>query len=429
MRGAVAKMSYEECFGWIKRAAAVVEARGEAVTDDSIRAGLAAVDAPFRSTKPVTCAYGKRWSEIALELHGERSAAATVAIGPNATANAISRRDPAELVRIAIERHERHKAETMAEQFRTVTITVDHPDEPIMFVGLGDIHAGSVATDPRALTERAKLAERQDIKVFFGSVGDVLDAPIKAKLIEEAWKTAIGPEEEIAVAAYLLDGFARPGKLLVVGAGNHDLFSQKLTGYSHLDVAMSRLCREVPYAHFVMFLTIIVRTKDGKHEQKYVHEIRHKYRGGGVDPSGPAIRHIQTSAEDIDVCWAGHTHRSGARTIKLLGRHRIGIQLGAFKIGMLNGYDQEHGYSDENLDPDRGVMMWANTHRTEETRTDAGVERLERFAMGVVAKTPAVARRAQRCGSAKGGRHVHRIRSAAKPPVRAGRRVGKRRAR
>ncbi len=207
--------------------------------------------------------------------------------------------------------------------------------------------------------------------------------------------------------------------MLAVGAGNHDLFAHKQTGYAHLDAAMDRLSRDVPYARIVMYLTVKIRTADGKHEQSYVHEIRHKARGGGKDPAGAARLHMERSAVDIDCVWFGHTHRSGIAEKNLMGKYRLAIQLGTYKQHRLDAYGNEHDYPDENFDSDRGVLMWANRRKIEETRTDAGVERLERFAMGVVAKTPAVARRAQRCGSAKGGRHVHRIRSAAKPPVRA----------
>ncbi len=417
-------MSYEECFGWIKRAAAVVEARGEAVTDDSIRAGLAAVDAPFRSTKPVTCAYGKRWSEIALELHGERSAAATVAIGPNVTANAQPRTSPEELLQLAIARHERHKRETMGEQDREVTITVDRPDQPVMLVGLGDMHLGHPSTDVRDVLKRAALAERNDVRVYFLSVGDILEAPFKPKHVIDALDTAVNSAEEIALAAHVLDKFAKPGRLLAVGAGNHDLFAHKQTGYAHLDAAMDRLSREVPYARIVMYLTVKIRTADGKHEQSYVHEIRHKARGGGKDPAGAARLHMERSAVDIDCAWFGHTHRSGIAEKNLQGKYRLAIQLGTYKQHRLDGYGNEHDYPDENFDSDRGVLMWANRHKIEETRTDAGVERLERFAMGLF-----VRKTARSSDKTRGGRHVHRIRSAAKPPVRAGRRVGKRRAR
>jgi predicted phosphodiesterase len=231
------------------------------------------------------------------------------------------------------------------------------------------------------------LAERKDIKVYFLSIGDVLDAPIKAKLMEEAWKTAISPEEEIIAAAYILDRLAKPGRLLAVNAGNHDLFSQKIAGYSHLDAAMSRLSREVPYARYEMVLKITLTHPAIKEPQTYTFELRHKFRGGGMHPSAAGARHLKNNYRDVDVVVAGHTHSSGTEKLALSGKVRHVVQLGSYKDPLrsceeprANAYDVENGYTHQNLDPDMGVILWPNRRRILVEETQAAIERLEDMA-------------------------------------------------
>ncbi len=377
MRGDLAHMSWEQVVDWCRRAAEVIDGPP---TSKALRYGLTKIGAPFKIPDFAASNFGKTFIELRTAVV-ESCNRPAVTLGPRATVNAqTSTTSPEELLTLAIERHHRHKRETMGEQERTVTITVDRSDQPVMLVGLGDMHLGSPSTNPQDVIDRAKLATRDDIAVYFLSVGDVLEAPFKPKHLTDAMDTAVNSAEEIALAAHVMDHFAKPGKLLAVNAGNHDLFAHKGTGYAHLDAAMDRLSRDVPYARIVMFLTVKIRTKDGKHEQSYVHEIRHKARGGGRDPAGAARLHLERSAADIDCAWFGHTHRSGVAETNLMGKYRLAIQLGTYKQHRLDNYGLENDYPDQNFESDRGVLMWANRHKIEETRTDAGVERLEHFA-------------------------------------------------
>lgn len=378
MRGDLTRIGYAGSVEWGRRAFA--QLAGAEPTHTALSAALRAIGAPFVTADAPARLFGTTFAKWRAEVvrSGE---IVHIPLGPDVTVNLRQETTPEEILQFAIARHERHKRETLGEQERQVTITVDRADQPVMLVGLGDMHLGSPSVDPRSVIARAQLAERSDILVYFISVGDVLEAPFKPKHVTDALDTAVNTPEEIALAALVLDKFAKPGRLLAVGAGNHDLFSHKITGYSHLDAAMDRLSRNVPYARIVMYLTITLRTRDGKHERSFVHEIRHKARGGGKDPAGAARLHLERSAEDIDAFWCGHTHRSGVTEKLLMGDYRLGIQLGTYKQHRLDNYGLEHDYPDENFDADRGVLMWANRAKVEETRTDAGVERLERYQM------------------------------------------------
>jgi len=379
MRGDVGRMSWAECVEWGRRAAAWCDAHGEKTGAIGFAHGLKALDAPFKSTTAPCSHHSKSFAEYRQECLGgpavaENATARTVTLGAGVTANAPYRLAPAMLLSELQDRYDRHSEQQAQEVYRTVTINLSAPGEPVAIIHMGDMHIGSPQTNPRDLIAVAQACESKTAKIFAGSVGDVLDAPIKQKLIEEAWKSAISPEEEIAAAVMILDRIAVAGRLLYVNAGNHDLFSQKIAGYSHLDVAMSRLSREIPYARYEMILTVNLAYR-AKVVQSYKLEIRHKFRGGGQYPAAAGIRHMRTNHRDVDATIAGHTHSTGQAEMELFEKRRHVIQLGSYKGR--GAYDTEHGYTHNNLYPDRTMILWPDRHKLEVLETERGIRTVE----------------------------------------------------
>lgn len=389
MRGDVARIGYEGVVGWGVRALQWCAERDKPPVEMNMRHAWRELGAPFETSGVIERQFGKKFAEFrhdCMEAQGTGPAppvakaapvAPDVQLGPGVTANAPQRVDPMRLLEELQDRHDRHSAQFDSEVYRTVTIELDHPEQPVGIVGMGDMHTGSPATNPKELLAIGDLCQRSDIKVFAGSVGDVLDSPTKEKLMEEAWRSVLEPEDEIAAAAMILDRIAKPGRLLFVNAGNHDLFSQKRSGYSHLNVVMDRLSTQVPYARYEMILTVNLM-HDGQVRQSYKFEIRHKPRGGGMNPGTVNRKMMREQYRDIDVTLMGHTHSWASEEMRLYGKQRRSITLGSYKNSARNAYDIEHGYPHNNLYPDRMVILWPDRRWTDDVTTENGVRILER---------------------------------------------------
>lgn len=250
-------------------------------------------------------------------------------------------------------------------------------DRPVGIVFLGDIHIGSASTDYPRLEYLLNVFSRKDIDVYTASIGDVLDSMIWRNVMVERHKTPIDVPEEIFAATYWLEQVVKAGRLVGVVAGNHDLISWRMTGFSHLDTVMLQLSKKIPYHPFEMLLTVNVG------DVPYRILLRHKVKGGSeLNPAHGVSKHHMFDYFDSDIIVAGHTHRSGVQERMLKGKTRWGIQVGAFKRSEYDDYAIEQGFAWENLNPDYMAILWPKTRKIQVLPTETGVQLLEAYKQG-----------------------------------------------
>jgi UDP-2,3-diacylglucosamine pyrophosphatase LpxH len=299
-------------------------------------------------------------------------------LGENAEADAGGiEPDGADAWRRLTERFDRRIDETEQSVYREVTLKTKG-DQPVGILLLGDMHIGSASADYRRLSMLADLMDNPDLPLYAVSIGDVLDSMIWKTVAVERWKTPVDVPEEIYAASYWLKRVADSGKLIGVVAGNHDLVSWRMTGFSHLDAAMSRIGKKVPYHPFEMLMTLSLASNQTAMPAKYKLLLRHKVSGNSMwCPSQGVAKQHRFDHHDADIIVAGHTHRSGAQELMLKGKRRWGVQLGSFKRSELDDYAMENGFTFENLNPDYTAVLWPNQYKIEVLPTEMAVKLLE----------------------------------------------------
>ena len=262
-----------------------------------------------------------------------------------------------------------HKNEITS--FREINID---SDKPIGIVFLGDLHIGSASTDyPRLAWLLSKLRD-PNLPLYTCSIGDVLDSMVWANVRFEQQKSGVDMEEEIAAAAWWLDEVSKAGKLLGLCAGNHDLVSGKMSGNDHLNNVLQRLStKDIPYHPYELVLTVIL----GK--VPYQIKLRHKVNGNSSwNPAHGVAKAHRFDDHDSDIIVSGHTHRSGAQEVRIHGKTRWGIQVGAYKRSELDDYAKENGWPNENIHPDYTAILWPKTRKIEVLPTETALELLDR---------------------------------------------------
>lgn len=379
----------------------------------SFRKALKATNEYVGSENPICAVMQLRWAELRDKLLGfGEFANATVPIpetppqdvklGPGVTANPTLEIDGRESWNHLVDRYAKLRLKNELTSNRVITMEHNHP---IGIVFLGDMHIGSVATDYPRLTWLLSALRNPNIPLWVCSIGDILDSMIWPNVRFEQQKSGVDMEEEIAAAAWWLDEVVKAGRMLGICAGNHDLVSGKMTGNDHLNNVMQRLSvKNIPYHPYELNLTIELGGVS------YEIRLRHKVQGNsGWNPAHGVAKAHRWDDGDADIIVAGHTHRSGAQEVKIKGKTRWGIQVGAYKRSELDDYAKENGFANENLHPDYTAILWPQTRKIEVLPTETALDLLERRAVSPTSSKSGTSEK-----SSKSGKTVRSTKSVSK---------------
>lgn len=374
-------MEFDEAIEWCDRARRHMSLHGArmyAVSRNDFRRALRAISAP-RSTEAILEPWGFGWPTIRAWLRDEapmpdapRDPAAEEALAETPADPEVDP-DPQRVWGVLKAAHKEASDRHDDLSHRRVRI---EGDRPVGIVLMGDVHVGSTATDYERLDWIIELTKRTDIDVRAVQIGDVLDAMLMSWARHTLSKQRSSISEQAHAAAFWLERIAP--NLVGLCGGNHDAWSERMTGINILEHAMSlakiKTKGPVPYHPIELWVTIQL----GPHE--YVFLLRHKVRGHSMyNPAHGVQRHVRFNLrEHVDVLVAGHTHRSGAQRIGTTTGITHAIQVGTYKIEHLDGYAQTEGFAAENFSPDMLAIIRADQRRlTLFDELDTGIEYLE----------------------------------------------------
>ena len=379
-----AKFTLAEVEGMLRRAAQLCMKRYGSLKVHTMREALKDLREPIQSETYVIHNFGISWASLKSCLEQNKPLSSvlpavaqqvkegdTVALSETAESDVPVEVSGVEAWGKLKDRFSKRIDEVEMSSSRVVNIKTE---KPVGIVFLGDLHIGSASTDYPRLEYLLNLFSRKDIDVYTASIGDVLDSMIWRNVMVERHKTPIDVPEEIFAATYWLEQVVKAGRLVGVVAGNHDLISWRMTGFSHLDAVMLQLSKKIPYHPFEMLLTVNVG------DVPYRVLLRHKVKGGSeLNPAHGVSKHHMFDYFDSDIIVAGHTHRSGVQERMLKGKTRWGIQVGAFKRSEYDDYAIEQGFAWENLNPDYMAILWPKTRKIQVLPTETGVQLLEAY--------------------------------------------------
>lgn len=126
------------------------------------------------------------------------------------------------------------------------------------------------------------------------------------------------------------------GKVLLVVAGNHDLWTYDLTGFDPADhLATSS---GAPYARHLGIVELCLGKK------RYRVGVRHKYPGTSrINPTASAKQWIRNGEFDLDAAVICHTHVPAMESFFYRGRWRVAVRTGSYQTpsdyALSNGSD------------------------------------------------------------------------------------------
>jgi len=236
-----------------------------------------------------------------------------------------------ELWNLAIERQ--RKLEKMDVRQKYATIEVSTPSRYIAIVFLSDLHVGSRYCDYARLKEDIELiASNPDVYAFL--LGDLYDnfvIPDMKKTYDEIFT----PSEQVELC---LDVARKLGNsLLVLLAGDHDMFSVYMADYSIVREILSIL--DCVYLGFGGLVTLRINDR-----VEYRIAVAHRYRyNSTLNLTHTAKRYLEREY-DADVSVIAHGHVADIEEAPMRGRYRIFIRTGTYKLYdrylALKGYNE-----------------------------------------------------------------------------------------
>jgi len=180
------------------------------------------------------------------------------------------------------------------------TIDLSNATEPVAVVYSADWHLGSLATDYD--TWQADIEYLMNTpRLYIASAGDLTENMRKFYTVAPILAQVIQPDIQEAMLRNLVIELVSKNKLLLAGAGNHDVeFDEKLMGSSNVEKIISRL---VPFFNGKGLAKIKVGN------QEYTNLILHKTRYNSfLNELHGAKREYQLTFP-ADVVVTAHTHK------------------------------------------------------------------------------------------------------------------------
>lgn len=203
-------------------------------------------------------------------------------------------------------------------------ITFSHG--PVCLVSFADMHAGSPGTDYARIDHDAQIIH-DTAGMYAVSAGDIVDNFIIGKLRRIRNTTKITVREEWVLARRIL-ALLGP-KLVASVAGNHDLWTDALSGLDYLEDLHKELNPDILYTQYDLPFILSV----GANEFRI--RVRHKWRGFSQynDTHGIEKASKFDKGNEFDVGVGAHTHASGLyRQFNNGGRTGHAILCGSYKV-------------------------------------------------------------------------------------------------
>ena len=318
---------------WMRKAADYMTGLGHRVTRDSLRIGLHDVGAPFQCPTHFCEREQVSWRATRAWLRGETD------VQPwEATPQGEDEADGGSAWNEMRNRHlSRLDAEDMSRE-------VSHHlgDKAVGILCMGDTHIGATDTDYPALEQAIEYLQRDN--VYCLQVGDLLQMDLHDFLKFELAAQQPIPEQ-LKGASHFLKQISE--KCVGLCSGNHDERVLKRTGIDVIDYVMANAGCHVPYHPTQLTINMSV----GDHSYRFC--VRHSVLGNSAtNPAHGCVRWMQQCNDgDVDAVIAGHKHQSANMRVKVTGRWRWAVQLGAFPHGSLGTYALTKGFADKDYSP------------------------------------------------------------------------------
>lgn len=234
-------------------------------------------------------------------------------------------------------------------------------DKPVGIVFASDLHLGGRGTDHPAVIrwlERFEAAvpnkRHGGLYVYLG--GDVVDNYVIPKLHHAARDGhVVPPDAQWEIARYLIERLLHTGGLLCVGSGNHDAWTQRVSG---LDGHLAAL-RDLP----------VVFTGEGGYLDLVMGDrtwtVYRKHRPGfssRYNPSHAARQALRFATKLADIVVIEHQHEPSIEKGMMFGAPRVFVRTGTAKIR--DTHAAEFGFNHSRfstptviLDPKTGAML------------------------------------------------------------------------
>lgn len=340
------KVKWDDALASFKKASRIIDRVGFERNIVNIRWALSQARAPFPD-ETILDEFGVSYHDMVKFLEGKleklKPAKDTIKLKSRESVKGMVIEDDEEDLggdkawEIISARSKEYAVKTERKKNRTISL---ESDKPIGIILAGDAHVGSVGVDYDRLNYISEVVNSRDY-LYMIQIGDLIDSMIWNRVKHERWKTPLDIPSELSAAAHWLKGVA--DKCVGIVGGNHDVVSQKMTGWSHIDTALMMVKKNIPYAPHQLNLTINVNG------QPYLMVLRHKVKGNSQYNTAHGVGKWfrWEGCLDADLIAAGHIHVSGYMELPLMGRMRHAVQLGAYK--KVDEYADENGFYHHNL--------------------------------------------------------------------------------
>ena len=210
---------------------------------------------------------------------------------------------------------------------------------------------GNAGTDIERVFDEARIVAETP-GMYMVTLGDCFDGFILQKLRFIRDNSRQGIEDEWALLEGYLDLIKE--KLLLCVSGNHEGWSQDLTGRDWLRRTVA------DYAPKALYDTDDCRVVIEVAGVEYPTRIRHKWRGNSIYNPTHATERAQKWDQDFVLGVGGHTHVSGlSRGFPAAGRNGLAVLVGSFK--RIDSYVSELGLPKSNQSTSIAVLFDAET--------------------------------------------------------------------
>jgi hypothetical protein len=173
---------------------------------------------------------------------------------------------------------------------------------PVALAFVADLHLGANGVDYARCFREAEMI-RDTKNMWLVTDGDMLDNFLFAKMMNARFKSKISIEEEWALVKRYLKIVA--SKLLVSVSGNHDGWTEAITGIDFFREILAKISPDTIYDTDDLTFRLDV----GK--AKFPIRVRHKWEGTSIYNLTHAIERAAKFEGGFLVGVGGHTHASG----------------------------------------------------------------------------------------------------------------------
>lgn len=227
-------------------------------------------------------------------------------------------------------------------------------DQPIALSFVADQHisqGGPVLLDK--MREDAELI--RDAKGVYAILGgDGVDNHIKhqAAMVNSESR----PGNEWKMYDHYLKMFGH--KIVGAVSGNHDDWTQDITGHDAVSALMKR--NRIWFAPDYFVMTVELESSDG-HVQPYVVKIRHQYRfNSTINETHSVKQMLRFDDHDFDIGVLCHKHKWAYEEFEHNGLERIALRPGSYQV--TSGYSRRYGYG-QSTPTCPTVILWPNARQ------------------------------------------------------------------